>query len=120
MELRTLSVEDWQKIRKACVTKKPFAHKSETERPGEKPNVAWMVLNQEIMDEDLQIEMINDLSIHAWGDLKDKAGNQIPCTREMKMKLMRMKDSSFRDFVNEKLKILSDLEKSEKEDAAKN
>ena len=88
VELRTLSVEDWQKIRKACVTKRPFAHRVEEPGPGGKPSVTWMVLNQEITNEELQVEMINDLIIHAWGDLKDKSANQIPCTKDNKMRLM--------------------------------
>lgn len=112
IELRLLSPEDWIKVRRASVSHKPFAHRDESGK--------WLALSHEIVDEALQSEMINDLAITAWGDLKDGKGNEIPCTREMKNRLMRLKDPKFRDFVNEKIAVLNDLENRRREEAEKN
>lgn len=117
VELRTLSIEDWRKIQKATISYKPFAHMEE----GPNNIKTWKVLNQEVINIDIQMEMTNDLSITAWGGFKDREGIEIPCNKEMKNKLMMMKDDArFRDFITEKMRILSDLENKKKEEVEKN
>ena len=112
VELRALTAEDWAKITKATVTIRPFAHKDE--------NGKYIVLNGEVVNSELQAEMINDLSIVAWGDLLDGKEKPIPCNKKMKTVLMRMKDPRFRNFVNEKLPILNGIQKERQEEAEKN
>lgn len=117
VELRMMTSEDWVKIKKKTVSLKPFAHQ---EIGPDGKSTKWIVLNQEIVDEDEQAKMINDLSIVGWGGQQDGNKKDIPCNKEMKTRLMRSKDSRFRDFVNEKMDILTKLEAKQQEESVKN
>jgi hypothetical protein len=110
VQLRVISPEDWIKIRKATVKKSPFV---------EKVDGVAMVFHQEVIDEDLQMAMIHEMSILDWDGLFDKNKNPIPCTAENKKKLM-LKSEYFRNFVNEKLDILRKAESEELEISEKN
>jgi hypothetical protein len=111
VKLRTLSVLDLRKIKKATTTKTPFV----TEVNGK-----TVVLTHEVDDDDLWMSMANDCCVVEWENLFDKNGNPIPCTKENKDILMCMGDGTFRDFVKEKMDILSAHEKEEQAASEKN
>lgn len=111
VQLRTPGFSEWRKIRAATVMREPFVH-----MVNGKPTV----LNREQIDEDSMIEMQWDESILSWEGLMDGNGNEIPCTKEMKTALMTMRSPVFRDFYNEKMKILMDAEESAQKASEKN
>lgn len=111
VKLRTPGFSEWRKIRAATVRREPFVHMVDG-----KP----VVLTREQIDEDSMIEMQWDESIVSWEGLLDGNGNEIPCTKEMKTALMTMRSPAFRDFYNEKMKILMDAEEAATEASEKN
>ena len=63
-------------------------------------------------------EMLWDYTIVDWENLLDKEGNQIPCTRDNKIKLMNV--LMFARFINRCLEILSGAEDNKEEQERKN
>ena len=111
VQLKTLSLRQYQKIFKATERKEPIFHEV-----GGKATLFERV----IIDEDLRRQMINDAAIPAWENLFDKNSTPILCTTENREILMLMKDDIFRNFVNEKIKILIDSEIKAAEELPKN
>jgi len=111
VQLRVPGLSDWNDIRKATVTKVPFVHEG-----AGKP----VLLEREVVNEELQMKMQLDASIVAWDGFLDGKGNLIPCNPEMKVALMSLKDSTFRDFYNEKMAVLIEAEKGKKASSEKN
>lgn len=111
VQFRVASPEDWRRIRKATVKREPFVTKVDGKA---------QLFERDIVDEDLQVEMINDSSIVAWEGFLDAHGEEIPCTSEYKKRLMLMRDGSFRDFANEKIRELAGIMEGEQEVAEKN
>lgn len=118
VQLRTSDIDDYLRINQACTTNEPFVYEKKDDKGNPLPPV---ILNHEITDRIKQSFMINDCQIVAWEKLpKDEDGNDIPCTPENKSLLMRLEDSTFRDFVSEKLKALEEAIKAKKEVEVKN
>lgn len=92
--LRPLNSERRKEIRKKAI-KKRVEYKHGQRFPVEEP------------DDDLFSELVWDYSIVDWSGLVDDAGNEIPCTLENKVFLMR-KHIGFARFVSAKLEELSD------------
>jgi len=111
VQLKTLKPIDWIEIRKATIEKIPFIKKIEKK---------YQLFEREVTDEDLQMQMIYDITIIAWEKLFDGEEKPIPCTKENKTSLMLMQDPRFRDFVNEKISILGGIETEQKETSEKN
>ena len=111
VKLRTLPVSDLKRINKATITKTPFVHVVDGREK---------VLTHEVVDDDRWTSMVNDCCIVDWENLFDKDGNKIECNADNKDILMCMEDDTFREFVKEKLAVLSDHEKKEQEAAEKN
>ena len=112
VKLKALSYSDFRDIQKQATKYGP------PEYP--KLDGKHVRFQPEIVDSDLQLELTWDKSILGWEDLFDGNGNPIPCTREMKTALMLMKDDSFREFYNEKMKVLIDAEEDRMEAVEKN
>ena len=58
--------------------------------------------------------------IIAWEGLFDKNGMELPCTKEMKVKLMLLKDPTFRDFYIEQMKGMDKADADQEKVAEKN
>ena len=113
VQLRLITPADWVAIKKATVsTGEPLVKKLD--------NGKYQLFERELVDEDLQREMVNDLTICAWEGLLDAKDRPIPCTKENKNRLMMMRDSRFRDFINDKLGVLSGIQAEQKEAEEKN
>lgn len=114
VQLKAPTTEDYVRIRKESTDNKPFLHQEEGKVP--------VVLNHEIPDNDLSAKLLNDCTILAWeGFYSDTEKTKaIECTLENKTKLMRLEDSTFRDFVTEKLKALVEARKARNEEVRKN
>jgi hypothetical protein len=112
VQLKSPSPSDMMRMRKASVELKPFLMNEKGDMP--------RVLNQEIMDIDKYSMLHADCSILAWEGFYDKNEKEIPCTIENKTFLMRMNNSTFRDFVNEKIKALDEAQMSKAEIEIKN
>lgn len=111
VQLKTLSFEDWREIEKA--TKRKGA--PEYPKLGNK----YERFQPDVIDEDARLEMIYDKTIVAWEGIFDKNQTPIPCTKECKIKLMTLAPA-FRDFYNEKMKVLLGAEAEQGAEAAKN
>jgi hypothetical protein len=111
VQLKTLSPGQYRKIFKATERKEPIFHEI---------NGKATLFERVIIDDDLRRQMINDASIPSWEKLFDKAGAPIPCTTDNRELLMLMEDGTFRDFVNEKMKTLTEAEAKAIENASKN
>jgi hypothetical protein len=120
VQLRTLTSNDWKAIRKVSVKHEPFVHEIDLELPNKEIKKIPTVLDHEIIDQALQSEMVNDLSIVDWEGLFDKNKKPIPCNYDTKTLLMSLKDPSFRDFVNTKMKVLQEAEAKEAKENEKN
>jgi len=112
VQLRTLTFDDWDEIKKQTV------RKGLPEYP--KLDGKYQRFQPEIVNDSLQIEMIWDKTILAWESLFDRNKQPIPCTREMKRALMLMRDDSFRNFYQEKMNILLEVDKEQAEASEKN
>ena len=112
VQLRAPSLNDYIRISKASVTNKPFLH----EENGKPPRI----FNHEIPDVEKQSHLFNDCIILAWEGFFDKNEKEIPCTPENKTLLMRLDDSIFRDFVNEKTEALIEANRIKEETLKKN
>jgi hypothetical protein len=112
VQLRAPTVEDYLRIEKESNENRPYLHEVEGKQP--------QILNYKIPDQAKASALLDDCTILAWEDFFDKNEKPIPCNAKTKTALMRMKDSTFRDFVNEKLKALGIAEKAEKEESEKN
>jgi len=112
VKLKTATPSDWLKIKKAITEKDPIIKKLEDGK--------YQLFEHVIIDEDLQMSMLNDICIIDWENLFDKNRNPIPCTPENKMLLMMMRDDSFRDFVNEKMTTLAEMELEQRRVSEKN
>jgi len=101
VQLKTLSYDDWREIEKATVKKgSPEYPKLEGRHERFQPD---------IIDDDLRTEMIWDKTIIGWEGVLDKHEKPIPCTKEWKLKLIAL-SRIFRNFYNEKMKVLIDAE----------
>ncbi len=112
VKLKTITVDDALRIEKETTEYKPFVY--------ETPGKPAQVLTQEIVDKDKRARLYNDCLILEWEGFLDKNETEIPCNTETKTTLMRMDDPIFRDFVNEKIKIMEEAEKAASEEARKN
>jgi hypothetical protein len=113
IHLKIITPADWIRIRKASTIKSdPVVKKVEGGR--------YQLFEREVFDEDLQREMVNDTMILDWEGLFDGKERPIPCTKENKLRLMMMRDSRFRDFVNDKMAVLEKLKQDQKEAEEKN
>jgi hypothetical protein len=118
VQLKILSYVEWKEIAKATITKGPPEYP--LLKTDEKSPAKHIRFQPEIINNDLQIEMTWDKTIISWEGLMDKNQKPIPCTKEWKIRLMFMDDSSFRDFYNEKMKILMDAKVEQDEKLRKN
>lgn len=73
--IRTCGIDDIKQIRKATVTKKKIFKNGQ-------------IFHDEIIDDDLQNTKTWDVCIQDWRGIIDVDGNEIPCTKEMKLKFM--------------------------------
>jgi len=73
--IRTCGIDDIKNIRKKTVTKKRIIKNGQ-------------LLHEEITNDDLQNELTWDICIQDWKGLVDDKGVDVPCNKEMKMKLM--------------------------------
>lgn len=101
VKLKIVSPKEFRKIFKATSLREPLIQKVDGKA---------QLFEREITDEDLRISMYNDASIVDWENQIDEDGNAFPCTSENKDDAMMSEDSTFRDFVNEKLKELSEAQ----------
>jgi len=109
VQLKSLTGEEWKKIRDKVVKKKVEFKKVEG-TPAR--------LTYEDINEDLQNELFWDIIIVDWEKFFDSKGTPIPCTKENKI-LLVTKSAKFISFVTEKLKELNEEEEKEiKEDNA--
>lgn len=112
IQIRKLGYSDWEQITKETTTKGP------PEYP--KLEGKYQRFQPDVVDENLQLDLIWDKTILAWEGLFDKNNKPIPCIREFKRTLMLMKDPSFRDFYNEKMKIILEVDKEQEAASEKN
>jgi hypothetical protein len=112
VKLRPITNKEWREIVKATVKKGPPEYplldgKHQRFQP-------------DIVDADLQLELLWDKTIVEWEGLNDKNGNPLPCNLEWKINLMYMKSDTFRDFYNEKMKVMADIKTEQGAVAEKN
>lgn len=100
VKLKMVSPKEFRKIFRATSSREPFVQKIDGKA---------QLFEREVTDEDLRMSMYNDASIVDWENQVDEDGNPFPCTYENKDEAMLAEDSTFRDFVNEKLKELSEV-----------
>jgi len=100
VKLKMVSPKEFRKIFKATSSKEPLIQKVDGKA---------QLFEREMIDEDLRMSMYNDASIVDWENQVDEDGNSFPCTSANKDEAMLAEDSAFRDFVNEKLKELSEV-----------
>jgi hypothetical protein len=112
VQLRSLSLSDVFRIEKESTENRPFLYQEEGKPP--------RVMNHEITDTDKRARLINDSTIVAWEGIVDANDNPIPCNAETKTALMRLPDSTFRDFIAEKLTLLDEATKGKGEEDIKN
>jgi hypothetical protein len=93
VELRVLNKDALDNINKKCIKKKVEYKKSQRYEFQE-------------VNEKLHTEMMVDYTITGWAGLKDKAGTEIPCTLENKVKLMNG-STFFTQFYSAKMEILN-------------
>lgn len=110
VQLRTASAETWRDIRKQTVRKRVDFKKVDG-TPAR--------LEYEEVNEELQNELFWDHIILGWENLFDSKNQPIPCTREMKTKLM-VKSVKFAVFVADSLRILNAEETADTEAREKN
>lgn len=117
IQLKSPSVSDVLRIEKQSTENRPYLHAPLNDKGERLPP---RILNHEVPDLDKRARLYNDCTIIAWEGIVDANGKIIPCTPEMKTALMRLKDTAFRDFVNEKLKLLDEASKDKAEEEVKN
>ena len=106
--LRRMTAAEAKRIRRACAKRQPAVfHRGQMYEPPEQ------------MDETKQSEMHWDYVIAGWEGLEDSAGTPIPCTLEMKKKLV-LESPRFMAFVADKLEQLELLNKDTSEEQKKN
>ena len=110
VKLRLLSTRDWRDIRQASTIRLEPAF---TEVDGQMRR-----FDGETIDVDRQWEMSVDKNIVVWEGFFDRNEKEIPCTKENKLRLMEMESPAFRNFYDEKMKVLKATE-AEKEGAEK-
>lgn len=110
VQLRTIGPAEYLKIRKATVKQEPFIAKVDG---------AARLFEREIVDDEKQRLLSNDATIVAWEGFFNLAEQPLPCTPEMKTRLM-LASAKFRDFVNAKLKELGEAESGQAEAIEKN
>ncbi len=104
--LRCLNSDMLQDIRRRCEKpKKIFKHGN--------------IYKDVIVDENLGNELTWDYCIVGWEDIYDGKGQEIECTKEMKILLMR-KSVKFANFVAECLGKLTEGEEEHEKDLEKN
>lgn len=113
VKLKFISPSDWMLIRKATIKAgEPVVKKVD--------DGSYKLFERETTDEDLQREMLHDMTIVDWEDILDVKERPIPCTKENKVRLMMMANPAFRNFVNDKLTILEKLSRDQEEAEEKN
>lgn len=106
VDLRTLSVSEIKKIRKATVKKKFEFKRSQR-------------YEVEDVNEKLRDELTWNYCIGEWNNVLDEEGNERPNTKEQKLELMHG-SPAFAAFVGQKLEELGELQEQLKEAEEKN
>lgn len=83
-----------------------------------KTRIAQKIKEEHVNERELNA-LLWDFCIVDWRNLLDKAGQPIPCTREMKLLLMGKSPTFFR-FISESLDKLREIETAEQEAREKN
>lgn len=110
VKLKNIGIDEYLDILDKTTKKVPFVKEVDGKQ---------RVFTYEEENERLRAILANDVAIQDWENLLDKNGKPIPCTKENKTLLM-IKSSVFRDFCNEKLKILAEAEAEHEKAAEKN
>jgi len=106
--LRRVSPAEAQKIRKQCSKKQPPEY-----RRGQRYELPDKV------NESLLGEKLWDYTIAGWAGLKDETGKPIPCTTDMKLKLM-LEVPDFSTFYTKSMEALEADPGAREQDLAKN
>jgi len=106
--LRRMNASEAQRIRKLCSQKQaPVFHRGQMYDPPEK------------VDDERQATLHWDYVIAGWEGLQDGNGDDIPCTTEMKRKLI-LESPQFLGFITEKIEKLELLNKDYRDESLKN